>query len=323
MAELLTLAAFLAVAMLLILANYGETNPAARVLSLITMVLLAGVAFAVGGGGALLGLAQFELGSLPSSQLRVIESFSLPVAGAGALALLYLHPAVQRIVAHFIPLRPGSTVHYTAVVFALLYLGFQLGEQLSVDVLAVFATLPPLTITDLLLEEIPLVVLALAGIGVFVRRTVPESFERLGFKLPRAEWWIVALVAIGFFYAIGFGLDRVADVLTPGAQRRINDVTAVLYRRFNNPGAIFVLGVAAGIGEETLFRGALLPRFGVVITAVLFAGVHTQYGITLASLQVFILGLMLGWLRLRAGTLPCIVTHAGYDITVGLVGLIH
>ena len=43
---------------------------------------------------------------------------------------------------------------------------------------------------------------------------------------------------------------------------------------------ILTLGLAAGIGEETLFRGALQPRFGLLITSLLFALLHSQYGIT-------------------------------------------
>jgi membrane protease YdiL (CAAX protease family) len=35
---------------------------------------------------------------------------------------------------------------------------------------------------------------------------------------------------------------------------------------------------------------------------------------------VFVLGLGLGWLRKQSGsTLPGMVTHAGYDIAVGLI----
>ena len=71
------------------------------------------------------------------------------------------------------------------------------------------------------------------------------------------------------------------------------------------------------------FRGALLPRFGIVISSVLFAALHTQYALSFATLEVFVLGLGLGWLRVRAGSIvPGMVTHAGYDIAVGFLSLI-
>jgi len=81
--------------------------------------------------------------------------------------------------------------------------------------------------------------------------------------------------------------------------------------------------VLAGVVEESLFRGALLPRFGIVVTAILFAALHIQYAVSFATLEVFVLGLGLGWLRVRSGsTLTCMVTHAGYDIAVGFLSLI-
>jgi CAAX protease family protein len=87
---------------------------------------------------------------------------------------------------------------------------------------------------------------------------------------------------------------------------------------------VIFLAVVAGIAEEIVFRGALQPRFGIVATSFLFATVHTQYGITFASLEVFVLGLLLGWLRSASrSTLPGITTHAGYDLAVGLIGLLQ
>jgi membrane protease YdiL (CAAX protease family) len=59
------------------------------------------------------------------------------------------------------------------------------------------------------------------------------------------------------------------------------------------------------------------------MSAVLFAALHTQYAVSFATLEVLVLGIGLGWLRVRAGsTLPAMVTHAGYDIAVGFLSLI-
>ena len=82
---------------------------------------------------------------------------------------------------------------------------------------------------------------------------------------------------------------------------------------------ILTLGLAAGIGEETLFRGALQPRFGLLFTSLLFAILHSQYGITFSTLAVFIVGLFLGLLRIRFNTTTCVMTHAAYNITLGMI----
>ena len=56
---------------------------------------------------------------------------------------------------------------------------------------------------------------------------------------------------------------------------------------------------------------------------ILFAALHTQYALSFATLEVFVLGLGLGWLRVRAASVvPGMVTHAGYDIAVGFLSLI-
>ncbi|MCX6043262.1 MAG: CPBP family intramembrane metalloprotease, partial [Caldilinea sp.] len=79
--------------------------------------------------------------------------------------------------------------------------------------------------------------------------------------------------------------------------------------------------LAAGIGEEALFRGALLPRFGRVYTALLFALLHSNYGITLSTVVVLLLGLMLGWLATRYNTTTAMIAHAVYNSTLALLAV--
>ncbi|HSO93837.1 MAG TPA: CPBP family intramembrane glutamic endopeptidase, partial [Candidatus Dormibacteraeota bacterium] len=199
----------------------------------------------------------------------------------------------------------------------------QIGSQLAVNVLDALKNSPPLTVTDLLFQDIPLLALAFFGVGLLSRRSLRSTLERLGLVPPPAPyWWLVALLAIPVFMAVAFGIEAVAGVVTPATQKEVTDVSTLLFSRFNNPAAVIFLGLLAGIVEETLFRGALVPRLGIILTAILFAALHTQYGITFASLEVFVLGVGLGWLRVKSGTLTCIVAHAGYDIAVGLVPLI-
>jgi len=182
----------------------------------------------------------------------------------------------------------------------------------------------PLTISDLLAQDVPLLILSFLGVGLFVRRSPRETVERLGLLPPvRKRWWLVAMLGIGVFLAVAVGIEAVANVVSPSQQKEVTDVTSVLFSRFNNPAAIIFLGVLAGVVEETLFRGALVPRLGIIVSALLFAALHTQYAVSFATLEVFVLGLGLGWLRVRAdSTLPAMVTHAGYDIAVGFLSLI-
>jgi membrane protease YdiL (CAAX protease family) len=79
------------------------------------------------------------------------------------------------------------------------------------------------------------------------------------------------------------------------------------------------LGLAAALGEETVFRGALQPRFGLVFTSILFALLHSQYGLSFSTIAVFVIGLVLGVLRLRANTTTAMITHAVYNMSLGLI----
>jgi membrane protease YdiL (CAAX protease family) len=307
---------------LYILANFGERYRTPRILTLICGGVLSGLALVI---AILIGVIQplrYSLGQVDAGQLRAAVEIAIFVGIGGGLGLLYLVPAVQRGVARVVPLRPGSPVAYITVVIAILFLAQQVGSQLTVNVLDTLKNSPPLTVTDLLFQDIPLLALAFFGVGLFSRRPFSATLDRLALTRPPAPyWWLVALLAVPVFMAVAFGIEAVAGVLTPATQKEVTDVSTLLFSRFNNPAAIVFLGLLAGIVEEVLFRGALVPRLGIILTAVLFAALHTQYGITFASLEVFVLGVGLGWLRVRSGTVTCIVAHAGYDIAVGLVSL--
>ncbi len=82
---------------------------------------------------------------------------------------------------------------------------------------------------------------------------------------------------------------------------------------------ILTLGLAAALGEESIFRGALQPRFGLLLTTVLFALLHSQYGISVSTLLVLIVGLALGVVRTRFNTTTAMIVHAVYNMTLGLI----
>jgi hypothetical protein len=91
---------------------------------------------------------------------------------------------------------------------------------------------------------------------------------------------------------------------------------------------IFVVVILAPIGEETLFRGVLLPwlrRFlgvdaAVWVSAALFGVGHIRYGLSLSTVVVY--GLVLGWARLQTGNLRAsIALHMIINATVTAVAL--
>jgi membrane protease YdiL (CAAX protease family) len=301
---------------LYVLANFGERYQTPRLLTLIAGGMLAGLSLLIAFVGSVRQLLVYTTGAESASKFQVAEQTLLPFAAAGLLGLAFLWPKVQRAAARVLPIRTGSPVTYLTVVLGLLLVAQQLSARVTSQ--------PPLTYSDLLAQDIPFLILAFVGVGIFIRRSPREATERLALLPPRQKrWWLLSIVGIGVFMAVAFGIEAVANVVAPSQQKQVTDVTTVLFSHFNNPAAIIFLGVLAGVVEETLFRGALLPRFGIVVSAILFAALHIQYAVSFATLEVFILGLGLGWLRVRSGsTLPAMVTHAGYDIAVGFLSLI-
>ncbi len=83
------------------------------------------------------------------------------------------------------------------------------------------------------------------------------------------------------------------------------------------PLLVIAFVVLAPLGEEIAFRGFLFRGFAgrlgplpaILITAVVWGGLHTQYGILL-QLQILAIGLAFGWLRWRSGsTLLTVLLH--------------
>ena len=79
---------------------------------------------------------------------------------------------------------------------------------------------------------------------------------------------------------------------------------------------ILAISMSAGLGEEVLFRGALQPRLGILITSLLFGVVHwiTPTYFIFATL----IGAYLGWMYeySNKNLLVPIIIHALYD-TIG------
>jgi membrane protease YdiL (CAAX protease family) len=115
-------------------------------------------------------------------------------------------------------------------------------------------------------------------------------------------------------------IEALASFLGLGADADVERLTEqLLGSLFTTPLGILTIGLSAGLGEESVFRGALLPRFGLILTSIFFALVHSNYGITLSTLVVLILGMVLGLLRMRYSTTTAMIAHAIYNMTLGLI----
>lgn len=276
-------------------------------------------------------LLALALAVLPAENFAALgEAFTLIDTGAAAAVLfgmavwgmvMSLRP-VRRLLARFLPLDPLSPVHALALVLS----GYLIGNTflaLSQDILVeLAATEVTVSIVDLLVQQAAFVVVAFLGVGLLMRRDLREVQERLGLQpvtLPQirlAILWVVLLVMLQWVVGVTWA------VLNPEEAELLGSLNESLLVGFDTVWEWLVLALAAGIGEEILFRGALQPVLGLIGTSLLFAFVHVQYGISPVTLAVFVIGIALGLIRRRTSTSVAILVHFGYNFVLGLFSLL-
>jgi membrane protease YdiL (CAAX protease family) len=149
-------------------------------------------------------------------------------------------------------------------------------------------------------------------VGFLIRRSPRETLERLGLTPPGARHLIAAALALGVLIAINAGAEAAQRRWFPALWTYDNQMTDALTRGLGTT-QMLLLGVSAGVGEEITLRGALQPRLGIVVTALLFAALHVQYS-WYGVAFIFLLGLVLGLVRARTSTTVAILAHAAYDV---------
>lgn len=172
--------------------------------------------------------------------------------------------------------------------------------------------------TEILTSQLPFVIVALAGAGLGLRRNLRETLRRLGYGPISLRQLIVVVI----FVAVAFGLSTAADalfsVLQPDLYQTVGDLSQSLFdpKGLSPVSAVLfslLIGLGAALGEETLFRGAVQPRFGIVVTSILFASMHIQYGPSVLLGYIFLLSVGLGLLRRRFNTTASFIAHASYN----------
>ena len=274
----------------------------------------AGVTFLIGALD-LAGAGRAAGGSSTQNPVAVDVGIMVTAAIAAALA----SKPVRERVARFLPIDPDNPVHALALVLAVLLFGTQVTSIVFANLGA--STQTELTLGDLISQEAPFLVLAAAGVGLFMRRNLPQAAERLGLVIP--AWWqvVLAVAAAGAFFAFGLGMDWLSHALTPDVARQVDSTTQRLFGGLGTPLGIAALALAPGICEEIMFRGALQPRLGLIATALLFTCIHTQYGLSLDALSVFVIALGLGLIRKFTNTTTSVICHTTYNLIVGLAGI--
>ena len=160
------------------------------------------------------------------------------------------------------------------------------------------------------------VAIAFAGVGLFVRRDWAATRERLGLTGMRPAYWLVALAGFAGAIALNGGSGWIEEHVFPALFKQDSDMTSLIAGHMPLATSL-LLGLSAGTGEEVMMRGALQPRLGIPLSALLFASAHVQYT-WFGMMTVGLLGVLLGVIRARTNTTTAIVVHGAYDIYAAL-----
>lgn len=162
-----------------------------------------------------------------------------------------------------------------------------------------------------------------------VRNGTGSFRNDFGLDLELKDWWGIPA---------GFGLQIAVVLLTApllqwlfpeGAPQQevasLTEDTTTLVERLL---IVAMVGIAAPVVEELLFRGMLLsrlirsmrPGWAVLAQAVLFAAIHLLDPSAVAALPgLVIIGAVLGYAAIRTGSLSLPITlHAGVNLTAAL-----
>ncbi len=326
MEALLTALVLLGFLVPVIIVQFAERERWARY---VTYGLLLAFNLLLLGISGLVLLSQLLAAMLPEAVPAEAVDINLLGAGLSLLltsivASLPLLPAVRRWLARWLPIDPGSAVHATALAYGAYLMGISLGEMTLIGDLANLVEIElSLSIWDVLLTGLPMILFALVGVGLFVRRDGRDTLERLGLRIPTGKQLLLAVGVTILLLAFDFAVNVAWQAIDPEGFDTLVEVTESLFGNLMTLGGALALGLSAGISEELLFRGAIQPRLGIVLASVLFTVGHLQYGITVATVEVFIIGLVLGFVRNRTHTTICILIHAGYNTAGVLLGMLQ
>jgi uncharacterized protein len=312
------------VGILALLAQWSRKSRRAEISLWVVVVFLSLLSLAT---GALLGAVSFT-GQVPAEVyppgLLVVTAGAVVAAGLIGLALCV--PTLRKIVGR----GPNEGFWSDPPIFLALWLfvtvllannlvgilGFEQLERGGAFSLGTGGRVSPGVI---LASQLPFLVVAVLGVGAGVRRSPRQTLARLGYgPISPKQLGVVALFAVSAF-ALSLAADHLFSLLQPDLYRDVGRVSRALFdpRGLSPVSAVLfalLIGLGAGLGEETLFRGAVQPALGILPTSLLFASMHVQYGPSLLLGYIFLLSIGLGLLRRYINTTASFVAHASYNV---------
>lgn len=272
---------------------------------------------------ALVGL--YLLFGIPAG-LMLIAGVAVLANGNASLAMLLLLLAiglgapllrpVRQALAQVTPLDPDSAIDMTGLSLVLGALALFIANSFTpmADQPPDAGLIPSVGIADLIVQAAAFLAVAYIACGYPYWRDLRAATERLGIVVPDGRTIGIGIGGMFACFLVAGLAGLVAQQFDPGLGESLDEIVNQMTSEVQNPIGALILGASAGIGEEAVFRGALQPRYGLIIPSLLFAMLHgPQYGFNVALLGLFGVSIILGLQRKYVNTTAAMITHALYN----------
>lgn len=312
---------------LALFSHWAKKNKGAEITLFVLLVFSSLLVIAVGALLLVAGFVESVPENLVSTPVFLAAASTVTFAGLAGLALCVppLWSIIGRAERGFWSEPPvffALWLFVMVLVLSLVSLVAFLGVETGALAAGLGGRLSPV---DVATGQLPLIIVAVLGVGLWVRRSPGEVVARLGYgPLSAAQLGICVLFVVGAL-ALSAVTDALFAALQPELYERVGELSSQLFSTQGMGLASVLLfgvtlGVGAALGEESLFRGAVQPVLGILPTSLLFAALHIQYGPSVSIVYILLLSVGLGLLRKRINTSAAFVAHAGFNFSTVLLG---
>lgn len=262
--------------------------------------------------------------SLPAATIGTALLASL---GAGLIALIGFSRWFRGHLARVLPFDPDSPIHTVGLICVLAFIVMPLVPLLvngnapflnaDLQVLLGIGTEEPGS--SVRLDTFTLIWTIIGSfflVGLWIRRNLKNTLGRLGLVRPTVQQVILGIATGVLLVAIFWVFDNLLTDLFVDFGITITDETLVnnLFIASFTPLAAVVASISAGLGEELAVRGVIQPRFGIILSALVFASLHAYQYAWDGVIGVLLIGICFGVLRKYTNTTTSAISHGMYDL---------
>lgn len=214
--------------------------------------------------------------------------------------------------------NPGSIVHVTAAVLVITVFSSVIMNFILIGGLQGIAEnieqQGDVSSYELIFQAVVMIAAAFLGVGYAIRRDGQQTLDRLGLRPPQGVDLRVG-IGMGVLLFISSRVFLVIWLMLVSPETFMEQTQAAdqFARSINTLGLALLISITASVGEEIFMRGALQPVFGIAISSLLFALLHSQYLLTPTTFLILFVAVGLGWIRQRYSTTAAIIGHFIYN----------